>query len=210
MAQITTRDVRWLSARCPAPGEPRCPSKHASDPLLLPLLSPALCAGLQGPSPAHFSPYKSEAASSLQPQHDHSADPAGWWMENPRTRGNPSVRLLPGRLNDFTKQQIVVTRVEQRKERRNTLESLLRHHPAISFRKARKRREPGGGIRLKKKKQKTWTEQQGSFETRGKGSESWVLGMKQPGLGAGLTADSEAAPVECCSTRPAVEPLPWW
>lgn len=74
-------------------------------------------------------------------------------MENPRTRGNPSVRLLPGLLNDFTKQQIAVTRVEQRKERRNTLESMLRHHPTTSFRKARKRREPGGGIRLKKKKQ---------------------------------------------------------
>lgn len=32
--------------------------------------------------------------------------------------------------------------------------------------------------------------------------------MKQPGLGAGLTADSEAAPVECCSTGRAVEPSP--
>lgn len=32
--------------------------------------------------------------------------------------------------------------------------------------------------------------------------------MKQPGPGAGLTADSEAAPAECCSTRRAVEPSP--
>lgn len=84
-------------------------------------------------------------------------------MENPRTRGNPSVRLLLGLLNDFTKQQIAVTRVEQRKERRNTLESMLRHHPAISFRKARKRREPGGRIRLKKKKTKNLDGAAGEF-----------------------------------------------
>lgn len=73
------------------------------------------------------------------------------------------MRLLPGRLNDFTKQQRAVTRVEQSKERRNTLESMLRHHPTISFRKARKRREPGGGIRLKKKKQKKLDRAAGEF-----------------------------------------------
>lgn len=76
---------------------PRCPSKHASaDPLLLPLLSPALRARLQGPSPARFSPCGSEAASSLQPQHARSAELARRRMETLRSSGNSPSAASPG------------------------------------------------------------------------------------------------------------------
>lgn len=109
----------------------------------------------QGSKPVYFLLYNIELAPSLHPKNNccfHSRDnrtalicpeadgkpkaPASW---NPRSE----CRLLLDRLNVFTKHKIAAKRVEQGKERKNTLENMLEQHPTIYFSKAKKRREPG-------------------------------------------------------------------